>query len=178
MLPYDDKEINKPKNKKEPAGYGLKSDINDKYARLGRYKVNLQSLFYKNFFKMYSQNGAFQLPKKGVNVSNLFVKLIIQLVEGKRPSQDEIHLLSPTELHLFNWTVQVCGIKSQHSGASINRTVDDLKQRLQLLEGEINIGNNNPKILQEIINILHQLKDFNVITKKKIKEYLSQFEIY
>ena len=69
-------------------------------------------------------------------------------------------------------------MKSQHSGASINRTVYDLKQRLQLLEGEINIGNNNPKILQESINILHQLKDFNVITKKKIKEYLSQFEIY
>ena len=51
---------------------------------------------------MNYQNGAFQLLKKGIKVSDLFVKLVIQLVEGKRPSQDEIHLLSPTELHLFN----------------------------------------------------------------------------
>jgi hypothetical protein len=56
--------------------------------------------------------------------------------------------------------------------------VNELKKRLELLEGEISIGNDNPEILKEIINILHHLKDFNVISNKKIKNYLSQFEIY
>ena len=161
----------------QPVGYGIKSDIKSKYAQLGRYQVNLQSLYYKNFFKLYSMNGD-KVGDRGVKVSDLFVRLICQLVEGKKPSHEEIHLLPSTELHLFNWTIQKCGLKSKHSSVSLNLTVNELKKRLELLEGEISIGNDNPEILKEIINILHHLKDFNVISNKKIKNYLSQFEIY
>ena len=161
----------------QPVGYGIKSDIKSKYAQLGRYQVNLQSLYYKNFFKLYSMNGD-KVGDRGVKVSDLFVRLICQLVEGKKPSHEEIHLLPSTELHLFNWTIQKCGLKSKHSSVSLNLTVNELKKRLELLEGEISIGNDNPEIVKEIINILHHLKDFNVISNKKIKNYLSQFEIY
>jgi hypothetical protein len=173
-------DFNETKNNgaNKPVGYGIASDIrNSRYAQLGRYKVNLQSLYHKNFFKLYSANGD-KVGKRGNNVSDLFVRLILQLVEGKRPSQQDIDLLTSNELHLFNWAIQVCGLKSKHSPVSLKYTVNELKSRLNILEGEIKSGNDNPDILKEIVNILHHLKDFNIISPKKIKQYLSQFEIY
>jgi len=177
LLNYEDC-ILPASNRRGLIGYGIKSDIkNRKYGQLGRYKVNLQSLYHKNFFKLYTQNGD-KVGKRGVYVSDLFVRLICQLVEGKKPSQEDISLLPVNELHLFNWTIQTCGLKSKHSPASLKYTVNELKSRLQLLEGEVAVGNNNSEILKEIVNILYHLKDFGVITPKKIKEYLSQFELY
>ena len=157
-------------NRRGLIGYGIKSDIkNQKYGQLGRYRVNLQSLYHKNFFKLYTANGD-KVGKRGTIVSDLFVRLILQLVEGKIPSQEDISLLSANELHLFNWAIHVCGLKSKTSPASLKYTVNELKNRLKILEGEISVGNNNPEILKEIINIL--------FGPKKIKQYLSQFEIY
>jgi len=56
--------------------------------------------------------------------------------------------------------------------------INNLKRRLELLEGEIKIGNNNPEVLKEIKTILKQLNDFGVISQSKIHNYLSQFEKY
>jgi len=173
-----DGQATRPRRVNGKIGFGIISDIkNQKYGQLGRYRVNLQSLYHKNFFKLYTANGD-KVGKRGTIVSDLFVRLILQLVEGKIPSQEDISLLSANELHLFNWAIHVCGLKSKTSPASLKYTVNELKNRLKILEGEISVGNNNPEILKEVVNILHHLKDFGIISPKKIKQYLSQFEMY
>jgi hypothetical protein len=57
-----------------------------------------------------------------------------------------------------------------------NETVENLKHRLKLIEGEISIGNDNPELLKELYVVLHSLKNFKVITDKQLKEYISQFK--
>ena len=143
---------------------------------MGRHKINLKSLYYRNFFKLYEKSG--KNIGYGSYVSDLFVKLIMQLLKGKTPDSTHLNLLPPNELHLFNWMLQKCGLKNINQAFSSTIIINNLKKRLELLEGEIKAGNNNNEILKEIKTILKQLNDFSVISQSKIKNYLSQFEKY
>jgi len=162
---------------KEHKGFGIADELkSNKYAALGKHEINLKSLYYRNFFKLYEKSG--KNIGHGVYVSDLFVKLIMELLKGKSPDSTHLNLLPQNELHLFNWMLQKCGLKHINPAFSSTIIINNLKRRLELLEGEIKIGNNNPEVLKEIKTILKQLNDFGVISQSKIHNYLSQFEKY
>lgn len=79
--------------------------------------------------------------------------------------------LSPNERHYFNSIMHVSGLKS-HTNS--NEIISELKHRLKILEGEIEAGNDNPHLFDEIHTILKKLKDYKIITPKKMNSYLNQ----
>lgn len=50
---------------------------------------------------------------------------------------------------------------------------DDIKERMEILQGELRAGNNNPKIIQEAKNIINKLFNIDKITEKQRNELLS-----
>ena len=59
-----------------------------------------------------------------------------------------------------------------HSGDEIT---SELKDRLELIEGEIEAGNNNKELLNELREVLMKLYHYNVIFLIVAKKYLKQF---
>ena len=47
---------------------------------------------------------------------------------------------------------------------------------MQLIEGEIQAGNNNPMLKKDLYKIAYSLKDFKVISQKSMHEYRAQFK--
>ena len=158
-------------NSRDKIGYGIHPEINNKYVHFGRYLFNYHSLYYKNFFKLYSKKHQSISRFPGVNVSDTFVNIIQKLIHNKHMTKEDLELLSPNERHYFNTIMHNAGLKSQTNS---NEIISELKHRLKILEGELQAGNDNPMLIDEIHKILKKLKDYHIITPKKMNSYLSQ----
>ena len=60
---------------------------------------------------------------------------------------------------------------------NVEKTKNDYKKRLKILEGEIEIGNNNHDIIKEIKEIKESLRNLGCINKTQQNDYLKQFNI-
>jgi len=152
-------------------GYGINPEVNNKYVHLGRYILNYHSLYYKNYFKLYNKNHQSIAGLQGVNVSDTFVHIIQKLINNQHVSKENLEMLSPNEHHYFNTIIHICGLKSQANSSQI---ITQLKHRLKNLEGELQTGNDNPLIIKEVTEILRKLKEYKIITAKKMNSYLEQ----
>ena len=54
--------------------------------------------------------------------------------------------------------------------------INELKERLKLVEAEIRAGNDNPIARQELKGIVHKLQLYNCISMNGAKNYLKQLE--
>jgi len=57
---------------------------------------------------------------------------------------------------------------------SKNETIKNLKERLQLVEGEIEAGNDNDEVVDELRSILMKLKNLDVITSYQAINHFKQ----
>jgi len=111
---------------------------------------------------------------KNTKVSDKLVKILMGMVEGTHPQVFELNALSLNEKQLYDRLIQLAGLNKMIPNTQ-DKTVSDLKLRMELIEGQLNAGNNSPLLLQELYVIVHSLKDFGVLSQKDIKNYLSQF---
>jgi len=111
---------------------------------------------------------------KNTKVSDRLVKILMGMVEGTYPQLFELNALSINEKQLYDRLIQLAGLNKMIPNTQ-DKTVSDLKLRMELIEGQLNAGNNSPLLLQELYVIVHSLKDFGVLSQKDIKNYLSQF---
>jgi hypothetical protein len=108
-----------------------------------------------------------------VKVSDRFVSIIMNLLKKIHPVHNDLQLLPSHERILFDKLIHLGGLHKTIAHNS-DKTINDLKKRLNVLHGELEIGNNNNEIKKEIYSIVHTLKNFKVITNKQLKDYLKQ----
>ena len=155
-------------------GYGIENKDIPKYASFGNILINMQKLYYQHIISakdknMKSING---LPNH--KASEKFASIILNLLEGIHPTREEINRLATNDRQYYDRLIHLGKLHKQLPSTHEN-TIGELKKRLKLLEGEINIGNTSPQLKHEIKQILIQLFHFKTITKKQIDDYLKQF---
>jgi hypothetical protein len=64
----------------------------------------------------------------------------------------------------------------KHVEHTANKSVEKLKQRLTLIEGELSAGNNNKMIYDELRDIVFKLHHLGEITQNSANEYLKQMK--
>ena len=111
------------------------------------------------------------LPNK--KISKKLASIIMDLIEGMHPTHDELTRLDKSDRIIYDKVVYLGKLHTDipHTNET---TINDLKKRLKLLEGEIEIGNNSPQLKQEINEIIKNLILFKTITPKQGKDYLKQ----
>jgi hypothetical protein len=111
------------------------------------------------------------LPKK--KISKHLAQSIYNLSQGKRANTN---YLSPEEEDLLNYLIDKSFIyHSFPKDEVLVPTGSKLKEELEVLIGEISVGNNSPKIkkrLAEIITFLYNNTSFPKSTLKKLSKYL------
>lgn len=159
-------------------GIGIHKEDIPEYVPFGKLLLNLPKLYYKSTFvlKHNTRHKQAVVGLKNTKVSDHFAKIILNLLEQRLPTAREINALSQSEKQLYDRVMYIANLNKLVGDNKHDKTVDELKHRLQLIEGEISAGNNSPILIKDLYIVLHALKDFNLISGREIMNYMKQFK--
>lgn len=166
----DSESVSSNKSKKKVSGSGLRK----KYV-IGRglslkYDVDLKKLDQNTLCVRY-KNNSHGYKVKPIRISDNCKKVILQLAMNEYLHEDLFDTLVPKEKRLVEHYVQQMKIPIKLSKENLN----DLTERFEVLKGQIQSGNNNPKLKEMLMDITCELYYFGYINKKL---YDSIVEIY
>ena len=152
----------------------MESEKIPEQVQFGKIIILMKKLYYHNILAIKHHNGISISGFPNIKVSDKFVRIIMNLLEGIYPTHVEINGLPINEKHLYDRLIHLADLhkKVAHNA---EKTVNELKKRLELLEGEKTAGNNNPQIKKDVQQTLLALKGFGVIRHKDMISHLSQF---
>ena len=167
----------KDNTKREMFGWGINNEEIPDETSFGSLKLKLNKLFYKNFLSLVDKNGINIPSFKQVKVSDNFVRLIMNITKGKYPSKIELENLNQIERNLFDRVIHLAKLhKNPHLEINMNNSIKDkLKHELNLIEEDINAGNDNKELIKDMEKILMNLVDYGCITYKNAKKHISQY---
>ena len=154
-------------------GMGLKGEDIPQYVHFGSVILLLRKLYYENMLSVKNRQLKSVAGFRTTKVSEQFVKLIMNMINGLHPTHSDITALSSPERQIYDRLIMIANLNKMHPHNS-EKTISELKKRLKLVEAEIEIGNTNPMLKKEIYGILHSLKNFKVITQNHINDYMKQ----
>ena len=150
-------------------GVGLPKDIPKGLIPFGRCKIHLYKLYYDNEFVLKDSSG-FNIPGvKNVKVSDDFVTIIMKIHNNENVNQSFIKKLSSNEQDLYDLFIFKCGFKNLDNDHKSK--IDKLKSNLEVIQGEIEAGNDNKEILKELYDVLHQLAVYKCISLNDAKKH-------
>jgi hypothetical protein len=143
------------------------------YAKFGNLVILLNKLFYKNILSLKTKTGHTIDGFKNTKVSDTLVEIIMRMYREENVD-NLIKNLNSNEINIYNSILYMAGLhkkfKSKHDD-----TLEELKEKFKVCEGQIISGNNNPEVLKELKEILLKLHHLNAISIPAIKKYLKQF---
>lgn len=155
-------------------GWGVKEEVIPEMVDFGKIKLALHKLFYKNTLSARHKNLGRIAGFPNVKVSDELVAIIMKLAKGQKVIKQEIDTLTKTEQILYD---KLLSLANLHKNAPNNKdaTITALKDRMELIGGQIEAGNDNKLLVKELYHIVHALKNFGVISNKEATKFLSQF---
>ena len=158
-------------------GWGMHSHEKEipKTSKFGNCIILTHKLFYKNILSLKDKSLHSIEGLKNAKVSNKFVEIIMNILNGKDIPKNVINSLNSSEKELYNQIIHLSGLNKHlhHNGSE--EIINELKHRMELLEGEIQAGNNNKELVNELREILMKLYHYGVISLVAAKKYLKQF---
>ena len=110
---------------------------------------------------------------KNTKVSDTLAEIIMRMYRDE--SVDGlIKNLNSNETNIYNSILYMAGLHKKFQSKH-NDTLEELKEKFKVCEGQIISGNNNPEVLKELKEILLKLHHLNAISIPAIKKYLKQF---
>jgi len=144
------------------------------YAKFGNLVILLNKLFYKNILSLKTKTGHTIDGLKNTKVSDTLVEIIMKMYRDENVD-GLIKNLNSNETNLYNSILYMAGLHKKFQSKH-NETLENLKERFQVCEGEILSGNNNPEVLKELKELLLKLHHLNAISIHAIRKYLKQFK--
>ena len=166
--------INSKTNYEYGEGLGIPDEPLPKSCKLGKIDIDLNKLFYKNILSV-KQNGLKINGVRNTSVSDEFVKIIMDLCKAKYPTTKDLNKLNIGENQTFDALLYVAGLHKRIEHTA-NKSVQNLKNRLTLIEGEISAGNTNDSLFTELRDIVYKLHHLGEITGNSATEYLKQLK--
>lgn len=157
-------------------GRGLSGrGIHSKYPKIvpfGLIEVSPHKLFYENILKI-TRKGKHLTGFPNVKVSNDFVSFMFKVLDGGQPTLKDVNKLSVGEKQLFDSVVFTAGLqkKVEDTGSGVKQK---LKDRMALIEGEIEAGNTSDELIKEARQILQHLARMKIIGHRAAASHLKQ----
>lgn len=151
-------------------GYGIKDETPD-YVEFGKYVLLLKKLFLKNVLSLQKKNHQKIAGFKNYNVSNEFVNIIMKILKKDNITTSDIANLKIGEKELLDNLLTVCELNKKIITGSGVETISKIKDQLKLIEGQIEAGNNNPIMKDELYKTLFKLVNFGAITEKQARTH-------
>jgi len=160
-------------------GEGLSHEKKDKKIKFGDVVIMPNKLFYDNILSISRPDGVKINGFKNRHVSDDFVVVVVKMFENRNDYQKELNNLSSTERILLDNLLKLANLHKKVVTGTGSQSIDKLKNELQILEGQIQAGNNNESLKKKLHDILYKLAHFKVISisqaNKHYKEYINNF---
>jgi len=166
--------VNTKTNQTYGEGLGIPHKDLPKSCKLGKIEIDLNKLFYKNILSV-KHNGFKINGVKNAPVGDEFVKIIMNLCEGQLPSSKDLNKLQIGESQIYDALLHTAGLHKRVEHTA-NKTIEKLKQRLALIHGELEAGNTNQSLYQELRDVVFKLHHLGEITGNNVNHYLKQFK--
>lgn len=160
-------------------GAGIHLPEYPRYIKLGSIYMEPAPLFYHNILKIRGNKG-----KNGehyrfvgindVKVSDVLRSIIIKLTNGETITKYDTNMLNSHDKVIYDNLMIVSNLHKSHE-SSVDETARNLKTRFEIIEGEIEAGNNNPKLLKELYDVLHQMAHHHIISKSEARRWWADF---
>lgn len=152
----------------------VKITVNSPNQIFGNKVINLKKL-YKNQLTLRYKNYTRINKYNRVEISDTLVGIILEIIHDKKFNYQLIQKLSESELDFFETMIKDTGLyiilqydKSKRRDDSI-----ELLQRYKVLIGEINAGNDNNALLEEMQQISYELYKNGKLSREQLIKNLS-----
>jgi len=147
----------------------IKHDIPN-LIEFGKVKISPRKLYYNNTLVIKHKSGNSLAGLTNVQVSDKFVSIIMNLLKGKKPSLKDFNQLDLSEKGIYDSLIYIAGLGKEVDN-NFSETKQHLKNRLELVEGEIGAGNNNPALKKELHGLLGKMTHTGMIGYGDAKRY-------
>lgn len=139
----------------------IKHDIPN-LIEFGKVKISPRKLYYNNMLVIKHKSGQSLAGLPNVQVSDKFVSIIMNLLKGQKPSLKDFTQLELSEKQVYDSLIYIAGLQKEVDN-NFGETKQQLKNRLELVEGEIGAGNTNPKLKKELHSLLGKMAHTGMI---------------
>jgi hypothetical protein len=154
------------------SGKGIQPITHDlpKKIQFGKIHISPKKLYYDNILAIRHKSGKSFSGVPDSSVSDKFVSIIMNLLKGTKPSLKDFSTLDVNEKGMYDSLIYMAGLQKEVDN-TFNETKNNLKNRLELLEGEIGAGNNNPKLKKELLYLLSKMVKTGMVGGGDAKRY-------
>jgi len=162
-------------------GVGMNSDPKDIPTKIsfGDNVLDLKKLYLKNIFGISDQKGRKIHGIKNTPVSDNFVKVIFNIINGKDLLGKDLSTLTSGEKHFLELVLATSGLHKKHNTGGSTQSIEKVKHDYKIIIGEIESGNNGSEIKKKLYEILYSLAHLGAINKgqaqKQYKEIVKTF---
>ena len=157
---------------------GLKV-TNIKWIEFGKLLLNLDMLNHKKTLSVKYKSGAgIAKLRKTENLSEEFVSIINQLIDNKIFNYNLAKELDTNEKEMLINLLFISGLGKEFKidPSQMNETIEEVKKRFNIIQGQIIAGNNNPLLLKKGVNLIRELIKFGVILESEGNEIIKELE--
>ena len=150
-------------------GVGIKKLSN--VMPFGKISINPDMLYYKNtlIIRRLKDNKSIT-GHKNIVVSDDFVDIIFKIINGKAITKANIKDLSNNEKILYDNLIMQSGLHKTQPH-TIDESSQQMKKRVDLIVGEIQAGNSNKSLLQELHSLLNKMSRLNLIPMTQASQF-------
>jgi len=154
------------------SGEGLKGITHDlpNKIQFGKIFISPKKLYYDNVLAIRHKSGKAFTGVPNTSVSDKFVSIIMNLLKGQKPSLKDFSSLDINEKGMYDSLIYMAGLQKEVDN-TFHETKSHLKKRLELIEGEIGAGNNNPKLKKELLYLLSKMVKTGMVGGGDAKRY-------
>ena len=156
--------------------YGMGVEKLPQLCPFGKVLIRLDRLYYKNILSVLTHTKVNIAGFKPCPVSDEFVNIIMKLCKGEQPTSSDLKTLKLNEKELYDTLLYLSGSHKSVDINTMDTTIEKLKEKLKVVEGEISSGNNNKKLLTELLDILNKLSHLGVITRPQANKHFKQIQ--
>ena len=129
----------------------------------GKIRINPDKLYYKNTLVIRRLKDNKPITgHRDIVVSDAFVEIIFKIINGKSITKANIKDLSNNEKMLYDNLIMQSGLHKTQPH-TIDESSQQMKKRVDLIVGEIQAGNSNKALLQELHSLLNKMAYLNMI---------------
>ena len=139
--------------------------------------ISPDKLYYRNVLQVRNHKGKQLTGIANMRVSETLVSIIMKALEGNRVNKSELNLLSTKERHVYDNLMYMSGGHKHHE-TTLDKTTHEMKERLDLIEGELDAGNNNPMLIKELHALLHRMARTGLITMNNAAKHYKELKDY
>ena len=151
-------------------GLGVSHERLPKIVQFGDYFISPHNLYYKNMLSIRSRTGKAINGLKDMKVSDAFVSAIMKILRGDVVRKHDVSMLSDKEQMAYDNLIYMSKLFKKHHN-NVDKTAQKMKERFAVLEGELEAGNTNKLIVEELHQLLHKMAKSNIITATDATNY-------